>query len=229
MCHRCRWAACSTHDPHYDFLSDRLSASIIYQGKPASFTSHSMETNNCCGSEYLNAGSYVLDPFYVRLMCVYGGDGATRGKNCPPPRGRSDTCIPACITQGYDARRDNAKQPWEKWCDTTTPTDHWCGGRPWRPEHVGKMLERDRTRIRRGLPKPCELCSYNEVMVDGFYHNAHLPHAIEAWVVGPTDDRSHAAELHRRFLTEYSLSEEQVPLLVYRAERDASGDVFSLS
>ena len=27
------WAACSPHDPRCDFLSDRVSASVIYQGK----------------------------------------------------------------------------------------------------------------------------------------------------------------------------------------------------
>ena len=222
------WRACSKHDPRCDFLSDRVSASIIYQGKPGSFTSHSMETNNCCGSKYDNAGSYVLNPFHTRFMCVYGGDGATRGKNCRPNPGVSKSCIPACITE-IDPRTHNAKYSYERWCTSTTPTDHWCEGRPWRPEQVGKMLERDRNRMRRGLPEPCQLCGYNEVMVDGFYHNAQLPHAIEAWVVGPTDDQTKARRLHKAFLAEYGLTTSQVPFLVYNAERDASGDVFRLS
>jgi hypothetical protein len=66
-------------------------------------------------------------------------------------------------------------------------------------------------------------------MVDGFYHNSHLPHSIEAWVVGPRDDRGRAQELHQKFLQAYGLRADDVPLLVYRAERDARGEVFSFS
>ena len=65
-------------------------------------------------------------------------------------------------------------------------------------------------------------------MVDGFYHNAHLPHAIEAWVIGPTDDRGKVRELQTKFLSEYGLNANDVPLIVYHADRDGSGDVFSL-
>ena len=90
------------------------------------------------------------------------------------------------------------------------------------------MLERDRQRVSRGKPVPCLLCGYNEVMVDGFYHNAHLPHAIEAWVIGPTDDRGKVRELQTKFLSEYGLNANDVPLIVYHADRDGSGDVFSL-
>lgn len=222
------WAACSQSDPRCDFLSDRISASIVYEGKPASFVTFSMGCGNCAGSEYMDAGSYILDPFYTRLMCVYGGDGRTRGKNCRPSAGVSSTCIPACITE-LNPSGKNAVQQYEKWCASTTSTDHYCDGHPWKPEQVGKMLDRERARMQRGLPLPCEQCGYNEVMVDGFYHNAHLPHAIEAWVVGPADNRAKARELHGKLLREYGLSASQVPMLVYNAEQDGKGDVFSMA
>ena len=52
--------------------------------------------------------------------------------------------------------------------------------------------------------------------------------AIEAWVIGPTDDRGKVRELQTKFLSEYGLNANDVPLIVYHADRDGSGDVFSL-
>ena len=102
-------------------------------------------------------GGYIINPDVARLLCAYGGDGATRGKSCRPP-GPSDKCIPACIPQynGHDSINT-----YDRWCDTSSldhwcngkrcalgPADHWCDGRPWRPEQLGDMLERDRLAAR---------------------------------------------------------------------------------
>ena len=37
------------------------------------------------GATYDKRGSYIIAPEATRLLCVYGGDGATRGKTCRPP------------------------------------------------------------------------------------------------------------------------------------------------
>ena len=120
-------------------------------------------------------GSYIINPAATRLLCVYGGDGATRGKTCRPP-GASEHCIPACIPQ-YDG--DNSRNSYDRWCDTTDPADHVCSFRPWRPERIGEMLERDRLATKRGEVREHGM-TYNEVIIDGFFMNAQLPGSVEA-------------------------------------------------
>ena len=114
------WAPCSKASPNCGFLSDRMSASLVYEGKTVSFSSD---------------GGVVLNPEYTRLLCAYGGDGGTRGKACSPP-GVSDTCLPGCKSNEWDP----------DYCDAQTASlsDYWCGGRPWRKDDVAKFLVRDR-------------------------------------------------------------------------------------
>ena len=175
-------------------------------------------------------GSYVINPFAVRVLCVFGGDGATRGKICQPP-GVSDSCLPACMPN-YDAARRDSRNAYDAWCDTADhpgAADYFCEGHPWRPSEIGTMLQRDREATRRGERRD-EHHSYNEIVIDGQHYNAHLPSSVEAFVVGEGDDLSEARKLHRRFLDAFRLSEGEVPLLHYRPERDGRGSgVFTIS
>lgn len=170
----------------------------------------------------------VVSLSFVRdVLGPYGGDGATRGKICNPP-GRSATCIPACIT-AYDAGADDAVRAYERWCDphATLPTDQTCSGHPWRPEELGVVLERDRLVTERRLPRQHGQV-YNELVLDGWRHNANLPRSVEAFFATPGDETGPVRRHHAAFLREHGLSAAQVPLLAYRPARDARGDVFEL-
>jgi len=218
------WAACLTHDGfggQCDVLGDRISASIIFKGKPTSFAS-----NNFGG--YRHGGSYVLNPKATRVLCAFGGDGATRGKSCHPP-GLSETCIPACIPQ---VSRGNSVHDYDSWCSLSGsflhgPADYWCDGHPWKPEDVGEMLERDRKATAQSSGRQQDRI-YNEVVVDGHFHNAHLPLSIEAFVASPGDQMDVVRTMQRNFVREHGLTDADVPLLVYHPDRDTSGRVFEV-
>lgn len=107
--------------------------------------------------------SFVFSPSHTRLMCAYGRDGQTRGKTCTPP-GRSETCIPACIPQ-FDQSTGNSRNEYDRWCDNHLPKDYICGGRPWRPRDVGKMLARDRRSWpNHDKPRPWQMADF----MDGY-------------------------------------------------------------
>ena len=53
--------------------------------------------------------------------------------------------------------------------------------------------------------------------LDGFFWNENLPDSIEAILGEPGDPQ--ALQLHTAFLSAYSLSAEQVPLLSFHKER----------
>jgi hypothetical protein len=196
------------------FLSDRISASIVYAGKALSFS-----TDSTMGT-YLHAGSYIFDPFAVSVLCAYGGDGATRGKTCNPP-GLSSSCIPACLPN-YNSANDNSRNQWDRWCVPRGASDYFCDAHPWRPRDIGKMLERDRAATKKNEPRD-EHHAYNEIVIDGHHSNAHLPGVIEAFVVARGDDHGAARGHHQAFLREYGLSAAQVPMLEYRPEADGHG------
>ena len=201
------------------FLSDRISASIIYAGKGLSFS-----TNSKMGT-YLKKGSYIFDPFVAKALCAYGGDGATRGKTCNPP-GISSSCIPACMPN-FNSATHNSKNQWDRWCVPHGSADYFCDAHPWRLRDIGKMLDRDRAATQQHQVRD-EHHSYNEIVIDGHHSNAHLPDVIEAFVVSRGDDYEAARQLHAAFLSEYGLSRDKVPMLEYRPEADASGgEVFA--
>ena len=74
--------------------------------------------------------------------------------------------------------------------------------------------------------------SYNELILSADAWSEHLPHTIEA-VFFPAyaryEQQQHARGVWQDFLRKYHLKWQDVPLLVYHAERDASGQVFSNS
>ena len=52
---------------------------------------------------------------------------------------------------------------------------------------------------------------YSEIIVDGLHLNAHMPDAVEAFY-GAGDT---ARDQHAKFLEEYGLSKEDVPLMLF--------------
>ena len=81
----------------------------------------------------------------------------------------------------------------------------------WRPADFGVYLQRTGTWGREvGAPYHREL-GYNEILVDGDWWTAHLPDAVEAFFHG--GESALAREQHRRFLQEFGLTADQVPLV----------------
>ena len=217
------WRVCEPHDSscEMNFLSDRLSTSIVYKGKKASFTS---QNDKSLGTTYEGRGSYILNPFEAKLLCAYGGDGHTRGKTCYPP-GVSKTCLPACIQQ-YNDKKGDSRNEYDQFCASKggSKAPPWCDGHPYKPSDLGILLDRDR---RKSLSDPT-YADYNEAVLDGFHHNAALPNSIEAFVfscqAGDSLDRVKA--VHEKFLKAYGLTSKEVPLVSYMPEA-TSGEVFS--
>ena len=174
------WAVCSPDSSDCGFLSDRMSASVIWKVKGT--------------AAFGGGGGVVLNPKHSRVLCIYGGDGGTRGKTCNPP-GATDSCIPGCVASSRD-----------EWCDGHGARNSWCDGKPWRPSQLGTFLQLDGG-----------MTTYNEAIIDGFYWNANLPHSIEALIGSPNDPG--AVKLHERFLSTYRLTKNDVPLLIFEKER----------
>jgi hypothetical protein len=180
------WAVCAPTSLQCGFISDRMSTSLVYKGRARFFS----------GSVLL-----ALAPESTRLLCAYGGDGGTRGKTCEPP-GLTKHCIPGCASNGEDYEFCNPGR-------TTNAGDFWCDGRPWKPQDLGKFLNRDKNSRQ-----------YNEFVVDGFYWNQHLPHSIEAIVIGE-DGKAKASALHQKFLAAYpQLTAKDVPLVSFHPNNE---------
>ena len=111
------WAVCPTTSSDCGFLSDRMSASLIWRDKgPMAFG---------------GGGGVVLNPNATRVLCAYGGDGGTRGKTCKPP-GLTSSCVPGCAMSAGDS-----------WCDAQKAGSSWCDGHPWRSEDLSTFVEYD--------------------------------------------------------------------------------------
>ena len=181
------WLACRP-EQSCAFYGDRVSTSLVRPGRVATY-------------EFQGAGAGVIaNPGVARLLCAYGGDGATRGKTCNPP-GVSAACTPGCTMRGG----------WGlPWCDADASQDSWCNRRPWRPSDLHRLITIEPTG---DGGRHNQLSSYDELVLDGSSWNAHMPNAIEAFVKTSADDR-HATELHAAFLARYGLSAAQVPLVL---------------
>ena len=67
--------------------------------------------------------------------------------------------------------------------------------------------------------------SYNEVVVGALYWEEHLPDVIEAVVFVRAEGEAKARSFHRAFMSHFSLSAAQVPLLRYDGRPNGFEDV----
>lgn len=124
------WAVCPPDSSDCGFLSDRMSASVIWRTKGT--------------AAFGGGGGVILNPNATRLLCIYGGDGGTRGKTCSiadelkhgvspgwTPE-HAPGCTPGCVASQYD-----------EWCDGENAGSSWCDGKAWRMADVGHFLELD--------------------------------------------------------------------------------------
>lgn len=79
----------------------------------------------------------------------------------------------------------------------------------WAPEDFGLFLQRS-CRFEKEVQAPwSHRLDYNEILIDATHWTNHLPDAIEAFV-GESDL---ARQQHQRFLQQYGLTPDEVPLL----------------
>ena len=182
------------------FVKDRLSAQTILHQMPKT-----KQGGIPLWSEKM--GGVVFKGSANRIYCAFPGDGGTRARVCDPP-GLSAECTPGC-TDIYHT-----------WCDGHSKDDVWCDGDPWRPEMLKQMLEGYR---HRGAPWN----THNELVIDAEYSEAMLPRSVEAFWY-PLNDfcktatkcQAYTERMHAKFLREYSLTAEDVPLVGLRLEPD---------
>ena len=154
-------------------------------------------------------GGILLHPSHLQLDCLYGIDAATYQLQ--------DASHPGCTAE---------------FCDPNNFMDQngnaGCGfsGAPataWAPTDLKPLLEAH-AKYGSSWKESGFHSGYNEIIINSKNHNAHLPHAVEAFfhVKGHspvTDDLGYSIVIdvekaHRAFLDEYGLTAEDVPLLV---------------
>lgn len=142
-------------------------------------------------------------------MPIAFGSGATVGLNGGP---NGDGCPAAWCHPHMEPEANGYCGFWG------APPNH-----AWRPEDMETLLK---LHEEHGVQytRPGYHSGYNEVIVDGISWNAHLPNTIEAFFELEGDDAgveklNYARDAHRRFLTEFGLSVEEVPLLKFDPAR----------
>lgn len=147
------------------------------------------------------------------IMCGYGADAGSRSRICFPP-GRTETCLPGCV-------RDADNELF--WC-SGQPANHdvWCGGKPWKRNDLGTMLEFYKGRQQSYAEDAFHVWHgnelYNEIVIDSECIGSHLPNAIEAFFYSNIDDKGRVTKAHERFLVEFKLTPDDVPLLALDVE-----------
>ena len=182
------WALCSLAS-ECSFLTDRsyVSTSVVYEGKSIAFG--------------LDHGGVILNPKFAQLLCAYNSDGGTRSKACNPP-GVSDNCVPGCwagpecwnLAKGQRGSCWFGAGVWNDWCHSRG-AEGTCA---WHPKDLGEVLRRDRQNVQ-----------YNELVIDTATWNAHLPHSIEAFLIGGA--MANTRKIYADFRQEYP--ESRAPLL----------------
>ena len=182
--------------------SDRMPATIITPGHTRYFTN--------------GAGGFVVRPALAQVRCCYSRDGHTTTKE----RGcGTKWCTPADM------------QPWNG--DGAFATCAWRADQllnmmedqvRFAPRHAGRHLGFSRLPGDLGNIQwdPDWLKSYNEVVLDSAAWRAALPTIIEAVFVldGSSDEhQQRAVDARARFLHEFDLHEDDVPLLMYDPQR----------
>ena len=97
-----------------------------------------------------------------------------------------------------------------EWCPTTGGKDAMEGDvsmcpNSWKPEDINVYLAGDTMAYQ---SDNSGIGRYNEFQIDGAWWNSHLPDAIEAFLVGGA-----AVETREKFMADYGLTDDYVPLL----------------
>lgn len=128
-------------------------------------------------------GGVIFRPEYTRVLCSYAGDGGTRHGVSEGVTSDKGCPLPMCHTQVAEA--------WDV-------QGGWCSGQAIDPSNLKDMLSWYAANGK----------GYNEVIVDAEYHQANLPHSVEAILFDGVT--------HKAFLDYYGVSAENYPLVYYR-------------
>ena len=134
------WQMCPTSVHACAEWRDRRSATMIYyraEGNAKFIYTREM-------------GGLVFAPRQIDVLCAYGADGGTRSKTCAgaPRPDRAAACIPGCTMP---------------WCNAPSASSPWCGGAPWQPNDLEKMLRLHRGRHPAAEAHDWEEHLYNEI------------------------------------------------------------------
>ena len=191
-------------------FGDRISCMVIYRAM-------SERADRVAIPLISYEGGLVLAAEKLTPLCVFGADGATMNYNCRQPGEKhSKGCVSGC-----------GDPP--EWCSINAPILPLnncpcgfmnCGGRPrpWKPEHVGYVLERHQE-IGMKYRKPGYHSGYNEVVVDAAPWRGQLPGVVRAFFFvdgGPEKLERKARQAHIAFLRRYRLEPSDVPMLRLR-------------
>jgi len=189
----------------YD-TGDRISASLVYYGMV-----EDPGTNIPIYS--FDLAGLILSPTTNTMLCAYPHDVGSISRVCDPI-GVSEECIPGCT-------------PWEDhptWCDISEGEDvEDCAFRPSALPDV--MAQRDAlSRVTATEHKMWDDKKYYaELIFDSSVFLRNLPYSVEAMFFLPTrcngdiydgaKCEDYVRTAHRTFLQNFTLTEEQVPLL----------------
>lgn len=143
------------------------------------------------------AGGFVVRPSAVEILCSYDHDGLTMKpeKTCSPP-GVSSTCTPGC--------------GWER----CPEAPFWrCA---WPANKLKQMMEAHQARTGRAA-------DHNEIVLDAASWVRNLPSTIEAVFILSGSEEKYvevARNVHRDFLTQYRLTDANLPLVTLHLDRE---------
>ena len=168
-----------------------------------------------CPSIPPGPGGLVLNSQMVQLLCAYPADATSMVRSCGGAYA-SATCVPGCYP------------PCPSPINQTT-----CGQCP----EVGRRTDcsYSPSHLRDALLAQQQMfwwhgaLAHNEVIIDPRSVTSQLPHSIEAFffLAGSSIERREAIQnSHRTFLSTYTLTDKQLPLL--RLDLAASTEVLSL-
>ena len=149
----------------------------------------------------------VLKPEENNVFCAYVTDSGTDMRRCDPP-GKSDRCTPGCSGKGV-----NAGGP--EWCVPFEPFGSYCS---WAPQHLNWVMEISMPTHTgpHGAGYQNGGGHYNELVIDAFHFQDHLPWSIEAFWYDPLSSKDGGASQrvqHAAFLAEFEVTALAVPLL----------------
>ena len=152
-------------------------------------------------------GGIVFNPEQNNIFCSHVGDAATDNRGCDP-HGQSEHCTPECGGIGVNK------------------AIHWCPPPPedgardcsWAPQHLHVMMELSMPPHAgpHGWGGQTSGGHYNEVVMDAYRYNSHLPWSIEAFWFDPGSSKDRGATQrtqHAAFLRAFKLTADEVPLL----------------
>ena len=148
----------------------------------------------------------VFNPLHVKVLCSYPSDGGSMHVKCQPP-GAREGCTPGCSEKAMGPRAASRVY--------------------WGEKELHEML---RSQLQTASSNRGEEKRYNEVILDAFHFQEHLPQAIQAiffigvesshhcqstnhWAKANGHCEKFARAAHLSFLRKFGLTAQDVPLL----------------